>query len=99
MAYTAVVTKQLVNKISDTMYNATIQMTVNDGTEDVLIINASARYNSNAADLAAVKADLLQQLKDKWDKWAAENQVFSNATFDTMVSEIQTAANTYINQE
>ncbi len=98
MAYTAVVEKQAVRKISNTLFSVSVKLTVNDGTEDVFDCTATARYNSNTPDLDNIKAGLIAELKERWDKYAAENGVYSAAAFDTMVGEIQTMTNGYINQ-
>ena len=97
MAYTATVTKESVSKISDVIYQVAIKVVVNDGAVDVFESTVSEQYNSNTGNLATVKARLLAQLQEEWDKYAAEHLVFSAAEFDTMVGEIQTLANTYIN--
>ncbi len=97
MAYTAVVTKDSVTQVNDTIYNVTIRMVVNDGAEDVFDKTASAQYNSNSADLAGVKDRLIEQLQEQWDKYADEYGIYVAAAFDTMISQIQTAANTYVN--
>lgn len=98
MAYTAVVTKQAVSKIGNNLYQASIKLVVNDGTSDVFEATASAKYNPNSPDLNAIKAALLADVQAKWDKFADEQGIYTAAAFDTMVSEIQTTANTYINQ-
>lgn len=98
MAYTAVITKQSVRKISVTTYEASIQMVVNDGQSDVFTETASAKYNSNAPDMSAIKSALQSELIEKWDKWQAEQNVFEAAAFNTMIGQIQTAANNYVNQ-
>lgn len=98
MAYTAVVEKVNVSKVGANLYSASIKLTVNDGTSDVFACSASARYNNNAPDLVAVKNVLQAELKEQWDKWADENGIYSATAFDTMVSEIQSATNTYVNQ-
>jgi hypothetical protein len=72
-------------------------MVVNDGVDDVFEQTATAKYNDNASDLNNVKNALIDELAEKWDKYAAENDLFTAAAFDTMISSIQTAANTYIN--
>lgn len=97
MAYTAVVTKQGVIKTDDNIYKATIQIVVNDGFSDVFTETASAKYNNNSPDMTAIQIALIDQLKAKWDKYVAENGIYVAAEFDTMISAIQTAANTYIN--
>ena len=97
MAYTAVITKGEVRKGNAAIYTVNVNYTINDGTVDVLTGTVSTKYNSNAPDLAAIKADLQGQIKEDWDKYSAEQDVKTATAFDTMVSDIQTAANTYIN--
>ena len=97
MANTAIVTKQSITQDSSGMYTVTIQMVVNDGASDIFTGTASAKYNDNSPDLGAVKANLQGQIQDQWDKFTDENTLFNAAAFDTMVSQIQTAANTYVN--
>jgi len=98
MAYTAVVEKKSVNKISDNIYSVSVELTVNDGQDDVFSTTASAKYNSNTANMDDIKSALTADIKDKWDKWAAENNIYTASAFNTMVGEIQTQANNYINQ-
>jgi len=97
MAYTATVTKQSVSKVSNLIFNVTINVVVNDGVSDVFESAASENYNTNEADMNGIKARLLKQFKDKWDKYAEEHNIFSAAAFDTIVGQIQSTANTYIN--
>ena len=97
MAYTAVVTKESVSRVSSVVYQVTIKLTVNDGILDVFESSVSEQYNSNSADLEGIKDRLIAQLQERWDKYAAEQGVYVAAAFDTMVGEIQTAANTYVN--
>lgn len=98
MAYTATVTKQNVSKVSEHIFSVSIDVVVNDGVSDVFEAAVSAQYNDQEADLEGIKARMLTELRNKWDKWAAEHQIFSAATFDTMVGQIQMAATAYINQ-
>jgi hypothetical protein len=97
MAYTATVTKQSVAKVNDKIYRVTIDVTVNDGAEDVFQAIVSEQYNNNTVNLDEVKSRLLAQLQQKWDKYVDEQTIFSAATFDTIVEEIETFANSYIN--
>jgi hypothetical protein len=98
MAYTATVTKESVRQDPkrDYLYNVTIRMVVSDGQDDVFDQTASAKYNSNAGNLSAVKNALIDELKEKWDLYAAEHDLYTAAQFDTMISEIGTAAQTYV---
>ena len=96
--YTAVVTKDSVSKVSDKVYQCSIRVVINDGTSDVFEAAASEQYNTNAANLTDVKNRLIAKVKEQWDKYSDEHGIFSAAAFDTMVNEIQSAANAYINQ-
>lgn len=98
MAYTATVTKQSVSKVNDHIFSVSIHVVVNDGVSDVFEVDISEQYNNNEPDLEEIKARMIAELRDKWDKWAAEHQIFSAAAFDTIIGQIQTAANAYINQ-
>ena len=97
MAYTVAITKGEVRKGNKAIYSVNIDYTINDGTVIVLSGTASTKYNSNAPDLTAIKADFERQMQEAWDKYKAEQIVKTAAAFDTMVSDIQTAANAYVN--
>jgi hypothetical protein len=97
MAYTAIATKESVSKLNDSIYQVTIKLVVNDGASEVFSESVSEQYNNNAPDLTGIKARLLEQLRVKWDKYKAEHLIYVAGAFDTMVSEIQTTANAYIN--
>lgn len=97
MAYTPVITKQGVSQISGDIFSCVIEMVVSDEGTEVFRCTATEKYNRNNADFDGIKSRLINELKSKWDKYAAENTIFSAAQFDTMVSEIQTAASNYIN--
>ena len=95
---TAIITKQSVTKVTDTDYQVTIHVVVTDDAENILLEkDYSERYYS-ALQVDDIKVKLQNQLVDDWDKYVAEQNIFTAAQFDTVVSEIQAAANTYINQ-
>ncbi len=92
------ITKQSVIKINEADYTVTIHAIFrNDADEIVIEKDYSERYYSTL-DVDTVKAKLQAQMIVDWDEHVAEQIIFNAAVFDTMVSEIQTAANTYINQ-
>ena len=94
---TAAITKQSVTKLTNADYTVSIHAVFrNDANEIVIEKDYSERYYSTL-DVDAVKAKLQAQMVADWDKYVAEQTIFDAAAFDTMVSEIQTAANTYIN--
>ena len=95
---TATITKQSVKKMTATDYIISIHVTVEEGVGNIIFEkDYSERYYS-ALDVDTVKAKLQAQIVADWDKYVAEQVIFNAAAFDTMVSEIETAANTYINQ-
>ena len=94
---TALITKQSVTKINEVDYIATVHAVFrNDADEIVIEKDYSERYYS-ALDVDTVKAKLQTQMIVDWDEHVAEQAIFDAAAFDTMVDEIQAAANTYIN--
>ena len=95
---TATITKQSVTKLTDTDYQVTIHIVIKDDLDVILLEkDYSERYYS-ALQVSEVKTKLQTQLVADWDKYKAEQIIFNAAQFDTVVSEIQTAANIYINQ-
>jgi len=95
---TATITKQSVTKLTDTDYQVTIHVVVTDDLENILLEkDYSERYYS-ALQVDEIKVKLQNQLMADWDKYLAEQTIFNAAQFDTVVSEIQAAANLYINQ-
>lgn len=97
MAYTATVTKSDVKKVSESIYNITLDIVVNNGASDIFEESASAEYNMNEPDLDGFKARLIATFKEKWDKFAVELGIYTSGALNTIVSEIQTSANNYIN--
>jgi len=101
MAYTATVTKQSVKKErDDDLFTITIEMEVVDDATSAVVFtkSVSARYNSGTNNLTELKNRLQDSLADAWDKWSAENSLYTATAFDDLVTNLQTAANTYINQ-
>ena len=96
MAFTPTVTKVGVRKIGNNLYNVSIALTVNDGQADVFETTVSEKYNTGKPDLSGLKARLIAGLQEQWDQFAAEHNLFTAAAFDSMISDIQTAANSYI---
>jgi len=95
---TATITKQSVTKINEADYTITIHAVFqNDVDEIVIEKDYSERYYSSL-DIDTIQTKLQNQMIIDWDKYVAEQAIFDAAAFNTAVSEIQIAANTYINQ-
>jgi len=97
MAYQATITKVSVAQQGTNLYDITMKMIVNDGVSDIFTTTANARYNSAVGNLNDSKTQILNDLKAKWDKFKAEYILYSAASMNNAVTDIQTQANTYIN--
>lgn len=98
MALEATVSKASVSKLNDDDYQVTIHVLVVDELEVVLLDkDYSERYYS-ATTVESIKLKLQNKILDDWNKLVSEKTIFDAAAFDTIVLEIQTAANNYINQ-
>lgn len=99
MALTATITKFSIEKrpgVND--FTATINVEVKDEAAIVLFDkNYSERYNSSTS-LNSIKQSLQDKFVKDWDEYKSEKAIFDAATFDALVSDLQSAANTYINQ-
>lgn len=96
MAYTATLTKASVSKQGN-LYRAAISVVINDGVDDVLDFEVSEKYNPNAPNMDGVKNGLQNQIKEKWDEYAENKNIFDATAFTSLVSSLQTQTNTYIN--
>jgi len=97
MAFTVTMTKENVSIAANGIYSITMGMTVNDGTDDVFVTSLTEKYKASSGDLDSFKAQIQDELKARWDKFAAEQAVLSSAALDTVLGEVQAAANTYVN--
>ena len=97
MAYTAVVTKQSVSKASGSDdFIVTIHVVIDDGADVVLEKDYSQVYNSNT-NVADIKDKLQDDLVADWEVFLSEKVIYDAAQFTTLVNQINTAANAYIN--
>ena len=97
MALTPLVTKQSVVQLNESDYDITIHVVVKDDTEDVLLEKDYSKRYYDQTTIGDIKTALQDQIKADWDKYVNEQDIFTNAAFDTMCSNIQSALNTYIN--
>ena len=98
MAYTAIVTKQSVEKTTGADdYLVTVHVVVeNEASEVVFEKDYSKRYNSNIT-IGDIRTAFQDRIQADWDKFLSEKTIYDAAAFDTMVTQIQSTANTYIN--
>lgn len=98
MALTATITKQSVEKaIGADDYNVTIHVVIEDETPAIVFEkDYSQRYNSNTT-LDDIKTGFQDMIAADWDLYADEQAIYDAAAFDTMISQIQSSANIYIN--
>jgi len=97
MAYVATITKQSVSKASGSNdFTVTIHVLIVDGAETVLEKDYSQIYNTSKT-LDDIKAGFQAMLLADWDRYVSEKVIYDAAQFNTLVSQLQTAANAYIN--
>jgi len=95
---TATVTKQSVEKLNEDDYQISIHAVFRNDTDDIVIEKDYSERYFSALSVDTIKQKLQDQMIIDWDEYVAEQVIFNAPAFDTMVDEIQTAANTYINQ-
>ena len=97
MAYTATITKESVTRLTDDDYQVSIHVFVKDELENIILEkDYSERYYS-ALDVDTVRLKLQNQIKADWDKYLAEQTIYNAAQFDGVISQLESALNTYIN--
>lgn len=99
MALIATVTKGEVKKVDGSKdFSVTINVSIEDDvlSEIVFTKEYSQRYNSDSVigDIRTAFQDMIQA---DWDKYIGEKNIYDAAAFDTMISQIQAVANTYVN--
>lgn len=97
MALTAVVTKESVSKLNPHDYQIAISVKITDETSAVLLEKDYSERYYDGVGVGTIKAKLQSAIVADWDELVAEDDIYDAAAFGTMCSEIQTAANTYIN--
>ena len=98
MAYTSTITKQSVSKVKGVDdYIVRINVSIEDETPVVVFEKEyDMRYNSNTT-IGDIQSGFQSQIQADWDGYVAEKTILDAVAFDTMVSQLQSAANTYIN--
>ena len=96
MAYVVSISKESVNKMSDTEFYVSVHVIITEDSNTILDKTYSKRYTSGES-LNIVKAVLLKQIQDDWDKLQSELALMNNIAFDALCSDMQTTAETYIN--
>jgi len=98
MALLATVSKASVSKLNDDDYQVTIHVLIVDELEEIILEkDYSERYYS-ATTVDSIKLKLQDQILEDWNKLVSEKSIFDAVAFDTMITEIQDAANNYVNQ-
>lgn len=97
MTLIATINKQSVKQLTSNDYLITIHVLITNELEEVILEkDYSERYYS-ALNIDAVKVKLQDQIVIDWNRLVAESNIYNVAAFSTMVTEIQTVANNYIN--
>lgn len=97
MAYTAVLSKVNATKESSVLYSIEVNCKISDGATVIFEQNVTVKHNTNTGNFNTFRDAVINELKPIWDKFKAEQGVFSAAQLDTALSSIQGQINTYIN--
>lgn len=89
--------KKSVKQLNNNDFQITVHVEVVDNSVIVFEADYSERYASNLA-ISTIKSKLQQQIANDFDKFKAEQALYNNTAFDGLAEELQTIANTYINQ-
>ena len=95
MAYTATITREGVEAHGGD-FDISVRMVVSDGVDDVFDEVITVRYKQGDP-IDEAESDIMFQLKQLWDEYADAKQMFDTPAFINVVSDIQDAANVYIN--
>lgn len=107
MANTPTISPLSIEKLEENLFNATIQIVINDGTEDIFTFTASKKFRKstplNDIDLeGTIKPVLRKKIKAVWDafvkKELEEQTILASQGFITLCSDLQDEFEIYINQ-
>ena len=97
MAFTAEVTKNTVTQLTEDDFTVSIHVEFKNEFEEVVLEgDYSTRYYT-AKPVSGIETYFQGVIAADWDKYVAEQSIFNAATFDALISDLQTAANSYIN--
>ncbi len=97
MAYTTVFTKGLVRKISSEDYIVSINVAISEDSVLIKELTFSIRYNI-AWTMDQILIKLQKKMKVYWDKYTDEQNILNKPALDTLISNIKTVFDTYINK-
>ena len=97
MAYTATFTKAGVSKKNDVVSTISINVSISDGENEVFNKTYSKDYNANSTNLSNFNSAVLAMVNVDWQKYKAEQVLFTSAAFDSAIVSMQTTANAVIN--
>lgn len=97
MAYTPTVSKiSVVKNQGHDDFTVTINITVLEDTTEVFNKNYSLNYNSNTT-IGDIQSAFQTMIVNDWDIYLDEKDIFEHTAFDNLISNLQTAASTYMN--
>ena len=96
MAYTVVVSKESV-VARNKGYDISLRYTVNDGAADVFE-EVYTKWYKKGDDIDELKSDIHVMFLNNWDDYVDEVWMWGTTALDNAVADLQTDANTYVNQ-
>lgn len=90
MALTATVTKKSVMEVQSKLWNVTLNMTLKDGTTEVLNKDYALHYRPGDS-IAAKKNAWIAMMQADIDKYKSEKTIFNAAALNTVVTNVGSA--------
>lgn len=90
MALTATVTKKSVTEVQSKLWNVTLNMTLKDGTTEVLNKDYALHYRPGDS-IAAKKNAWIATMQADIDKYKSEKTIFNAAALNTVVTNVGSA--------
>jgi hypothetical protein len=97
MAYTVEITKGIPMKLNEDDYTIPIDVVIKDESLNTVLEKEYSERWYSGLSVGVIKVALQNKIKADWDTYVAEQDVYNAVAFDTMVDQIETALDTYIN--
>ncbi len=97
MALAAVVTRKSVS-LQDGIFIIVLNCEIKEGEIVLWEGTGSGRYNPNNPNLDTTKNAILLEMKNKYDRWRSEKEVYDSATLDATLGDLETIITNYVNQ-
>ena len=97
MAKTVEITKAIpVKGITDRDFTVSVNVVIKDDGVEVFSRDFSTQYD-NTTSPNEIEAAFQGMIKEAWDIYSEELEIYNAAAFDSMITSLESAATTYVN--